>query len=501
MRQTLRIAISLSLFGCILLVTQPAGAVVQLQGYYDAWARTQAFDKTWQFDQPNHYLELRVLATPWKDWEAFGEISANSGRFLQTKPWELGEESDNIDIHRPEFLFNEAHILFRRPFLEAVAFSHQNRFWFSQPLLNIVDGNTLTDNWDGPRSQAIRFDLRNIKGFGGVFYWGAKSTNQEDFLAGRFFKGFAQNRMLLGLTFGRRHFGQFSNDYDETAALDFEIALGEIIPGISRLGRVTLVAEAGRNFSGGGALDDEEDKRNGVQAELRDFRLGRITFKSNVWSREPDFYTSISGREGDDDRKGYFVEAWWQVPHKQMDLRLAYKQNRAFEQVEADGELFHQDELWAELYMELKGNFGSWIKYRRFSGNTNITTGDSVYPNLVFELQGQNKLISVRPQVRFRDFGTRFAVQGFGMDLNLNVTSKWKFFGRILNANENTESRQTIFLQARYAAWNNAEFYLEYGDGGRSDRLTENDGFVGEGPSAMDQDFDRRIQLILRLWF
>jgi hypothetical protein len=87
------------------------------------------------------------------------------------------------------------------------------------------------------------------------------------------------------------------------------------------------------------------------------------------------------------------------------------------------------------------------------------------------------------------------------MEINLNVTSKWKFFARFLNADENTESRRTVFVQARYSGWQNADFYIEYGDGGRSDRLAENDSFVSESPSAQDQDYDRRVQLILKLWF
>jgi len=484
----------------VLLAPSPSAGAVQLQGFYEAFARAQAFDQTWQFDQPNHYFELRTLATPWKDFEAFAKISANSGRYRLTKP-PLALDAGNVDTHRPELLFNEGHILFRRPYMDVVAFSHQNRFWFSQPLLNIVDGNSLADFFDGPRSQALRLDLRNIKGFGGLFYYGAKSTNPESFAAGRFFKTFSRKRILFGGTFGRRDYGTTSQDYDLSGALDFELALGELFHFLSPLGRVTLVGEAGRNFSGETSLPSDATGLNGYQMELRDFRAGKFTFKLNGWYREPNFYTSVSNRQGENDRKGYFLETWWRVPHKQVDVRLAHWRNRAFERIEADGKKFDQRQYEVELYMVLKDGFSSWIKYRNFHGDEDVATGESTFQNLILELQGQNRLVSVRPEVRLRDFGTRFSVQGYGMEINLNVSSKWKFFGRFLNANENTESRQTVFLQARYSGFNNAELYLEYGDGGRSDRLAENDGFVSEGPSAQDQDFDRRVQLILRLWF
>ncbi len=473
---------------------------VELQGFYEAYSQAEAFDGTWQFDQPNHYAELRVLASPWADFEAFTKLSANSNRYRLTKP-PLAQNADNIDTHRPELLFNEGHILFRRPYMDIVAFSHQDRFWFSQPLLNVVDGSSLADYLDGPRSQALRVDLRNLRGFGGLFYYGTKSTNGENFFAGRFYKNLSDRRILLGTTFGRRDFGSTSRDYDLTGAMDFEIALGEFISPLAPLGRVSLVGEAGRNYSGETNLPLEDKGRNGYQLELRDLRAGRMTIKADAWYREPNFYTAISNREGDNDRKGYYLEGWWRLPRKQMDIRLAHWRNRAMERIEADGKKFDQRQYEAEVYMELKGGFSSWVKYRRFEGNKDIATGESVYRNLILELQGQNKLISVRPEVRFRDIGTRFATQGYGMEINLNATSKWKFFARFLNADENTESRRTVFVQARYSGWQNADFYIEYGDGGRSDRLAENDSFVSEGPSAQDQDYDRRVQLILKLWF
>jgi hypothetical protein len=482
----------------------PVGAATQLQGFYEAFGRGQSIDGTWQFDRPNHYLEMRVLSDPWRNWEAFVEGSVNSSRY---QPVQRAGNLVEVQRHSPELLFNEGHVRWRREHAEVVAFSHQNRFWFSQPLLGVVDGNQFSDERDGPRSQAIRSDFWDLAGFGGLFYLGSKSTNSEDFYAGRAWRRFQEGKILLGGTFGRKDYDGGDTDrvstenYDMAGAVDLELALGELIGPLGGLGRFTLVMEAGRNFSGERTLPRSEEDRNGYQMELRDVRWSSLTFKGQAWYREQNFHRhGLNYRDGEDDRRGYWGELWWRLPAKQVDLRYSHWSNEAWHDVGSDGELVDEFAHELELYAELKGGISSWVKYRYFQGNDDPVDGGE-YQNLIFQLQAQNRLISVRPQVRFRDFGTRREVQGYGMEVNLNVSSRWKVFGRFLNANEQNESRDTFFIQARFDAWSNSEFFIEYGDGGRSDRLTENDGFVDIGPDARSQDDDRRVQLILKLWF
>jgi hypothetical protein len=488
-------ALATTLFGA------RAHAGTSLQGYYEARVEASRADETLQMQMPNHYLELRALTNPWNRIEGFVELSASSNRFRNISPGIDPDAKINLDaafIHDPKVFFNEGHVKLNTSRAEFLFFSSQNRFWFSQPLLNIVDGNSLQDDFGGPRAQAVRIDFWDLAGFKGLAYYGDKATNGEDFAATRVTREFSEGKVLAGTTLGRRDFGSATRDYDFTAAMDLELALGELFPPLSRFGRSTVVVEGGRNLSTRD-VPSRKNQRNGLQMELRDFKIWDVTFKANGWYREPRFYTGMSSQQGNNDRRGAFTEAWYRVPRKQMDIRYAFWGERSLERRSTLNEQFQQYEHAIELYAELKGGFSTWVKYRDFRTNDNTTA--SSFKNFIFELQAQNKLISVRPQIRIRDIATPFAVEGYGMEINLNASSKWKFFARFLNANENTESRRTIFLQTRYSGFQSAEFFVEYGDGGRSDRLTENDSFVSEGSSAVDQDGERRVQAFLKLWF
>lgn len=492
----------LAVAGCALAwPAPPATAATQLSGFYEAFLRGQRGDESWQFDMPNHYFELRVLSDLGHGVEAFAEVSASSSRFRSISPGIDPTTQTNIDaafVHDPKVFFNEGHVKLRGDHAELLVFSSQNRFWFSQPLLGIIDGNSFQDDFGGPRAQAVRVDYWGVGPVGGLAYYGDKATNGEDFAAGRSWASFAGNRVVLGSTYGRKDFGTSSSDYDLAAAVDLELALGELWSPVERFGRTTLVGEYGRNFSG---WADDLDA-DGFQAELRDWRVGRLSGKLNYWYREPELYTGMTFRQNDDNQQGFWGELYYRLARKQVDLRYAYL-DRTQVEAELNDIRLHAREHQVEAYANLKGGISGWVKYRVFEDNAHELSSapDLAYHNLILELQAQNKLISVRPQVRFRDINTPFQVNGYGMEINLNVSSRWKFFSRFLNAEENTESRRTIFVQARYSGLDSGEFFLEYGDGGRSDRLTENDFFVGEGPSARDQDSERRIQAFLKLWF
>lgn len=475
-----------------LAAPRPSGAATELQGYYENYIQGNRGDESWQLEMPRHYFELRFLTTPWKDVEGFLKTGVESNRFRNA----TGEGF----FHTPELLFSEGHVKMRSSRTEVLFFSRQNRFWFSQPLLQVIDGNKFGG------SRAVRVDFWETFGFQGMAYYGDQTTSStvntaDDFAVTRITRPLLDRRILFGGTFGRVDFGSGTSEYGMAAALDAEFALGELLRPFDRFGRTTLVMEGARNFSGSEEFTSISQERNGFQAELRDVNVNALQFKLNGWYREPGLYSGrLTNRTGDDDRKGFFGEAYYRLPRKQIDLRYSHWREIAIEdRFTATGELFEQNEHKIEAYLELKGGFSSWIKWRRYYGNRDRDFQE--FRNIVLEVQGQNKLISVRPQIRLRDYGTPFEVAGYGMEINFNATSQWKFFARFLNAEENTESRRTIFLQARYNGFQDAEFYVEYGNGGDSDRLTENDGFISEGPSATNQDGERKVAAILKYWF
>ena len=467
-----------------------ADAATELQGYYETNFQGSRGDETWQVDRPRHFFEVRLLSAPWQGVEAFIKTYAESNRFA---------DRNDVSRHEPRLFFGEAHVKLRSQRTEVLFTTKQNRFWFSQPLLQVIDGNKLGG------SRAVRVDFWDSYGFQGLAYYGDQTSTSfeneaQDFAVTRVVRPSFDRRLQVGATFGRLDYGRDESAFDMTGAVDVELALGEVLPGMSRFGRTTLIVEAGRNFSGG--LDDADDL-NGYEAELRDIRIDALTLKLNGWYRERNAYTDrLSSRGGFDDRKGVFAEAYYRLPRKQIDVRYTYLKEQGLKErfFGPDGsDVFDQSAHALELYGELKGGFSAWIKYRH--DENNARTEFQERDDIVLEVQGQNKLISVRPQVRFRNVDLPFGVQGYGMEINFNATDNWKFFSRFLNAEENTESRRTVFLSAQYRGFRDAEFFIEYGDGGRSDRLTENDGFVDEGPSAVDQNGERRVQLILKYWF
>ncbi len=469
---------------------RPATAATELQGYYETNFQGSRSDDTWQLDRPRHFFELRLLTTPLDGAEAFLKTYAESNRFA---------EVNSINRHEPKFFFAEGHVKFRSGHTELLAFTKQNRFWFSQPLLQVIDGN----RFGGAR--AVRVDFWDTYGFQGLAYYGDQTNTSfvneaRDFVVTRITRPSFDRRVQFGGTFGRLDRDFDTSSYEMASAVDVELALGELVPGLHRLGRTTAVIEAGRNFSG--VLEDTEN-RNAIEAELRDVHLDALTFKLNGWYRESNSFTdNLSSRAGSDDRRGLFLESYYRLPRKQIDLRYTYLRESTIEEANfgpSENDILDYQEHTLETYLELKGGFNGRIKYR--TSETNAAAQFPEFEELLFEIQGQNKLISVRPQVRLKSLGQRNEVQGYGMEINFNLTDDWKFFARFLNAEENAESRRTTFLQAQFRGFRDAEFFLEYGDGGRSDRLAENDGYVNESSSALAQNDERRVQLRLKYWF
>jgi hypothetical protein len=82
--------------------------------------------------------------------------------------------------------------------------------------------------------------------------------------------------------------------------------------------------------------------------------------------------------------------------------------------------------------------------------------------------------------------------------MEFNATGKLKGYFRILNVNEETEARATVFAQLRYDIGYGAECFIEYGNPWQSDNLVNTDHFVNEGSGDR---FTHWTKMFLKLYF
>jgi len=154
--------------------------------------------------------------------------------------------------------------------------------------------------------------------------------------------------------------------------------------------------------------------------------------------------------------------------------------------IEEGGELRPTSNLYTELYVEFIKGFKGKVSYNRwhgFDGSAEIFDFYT-YPNIFAELSVENRLAKVRIQGRIRDWRTFRQIYAYGYDMEFNATGKLKGYFRILNVNEETEARATVYARVSYDVGYKAELFAEYGNGYDSDNLVNTDGFVTEGTSS-----------------
>jgi hypothetical protein len=470
----------------ILAATAPAHAVTTLQGYYEA--RTELWGQggggeyqPWHLTTPVHYLELRVLTTPWKDVEGFVELATASDRWI----FEQTTRDERV-------FMSEGHIRFRSSKAEIYLFSQQNRFWFSEPFLEIINADRVKNDFWGPRAQGIRMDFWDLYGFGGLAYYADQlQAGTDDYRAARIYRHLLDGDIVLGGTYARKDYGTAENEYDEVFAGDIQVAFGNIVEPLSGLGRVTWGLEAGKNISGWlWGVDDAMPI--GAFSEIRDIRYGPFSVRGSWQYYEPNFYTGMSSRENDDDYKGYYFEAHYRLPKKAINLKFSRYRYDAFEQETAAGERFFKQQYLGEIYAEFLYGFTGKVEYRWYQDH------NGTYPNLFFELVGRNKLMSIRPQFRIKDIDTIYQIEAYGVEFNINIGEWAKLYSRIMNANEDTESRASVFTQLRFDAWSGSEFFVEFGNPDHNNDLVNDDDFV---KWDLDNDIQEYFKLFLKVYF
>ncbi|MFH1689710.1 MAG: hypothetical protein ABIE42_05665 [Candidatus Eisenbacteria bacterium] len=486
----------------------PAAGVTTLEGYSSLMSELRSSgggDPSWGLDNPQLYAEFRLKSSPWQDIDSFLKVSAESNRWMD-------------DLKDTKFFFREAHLRFHASKFETHLFAGQDRFWLNEPLLQIVDSGQVKHDDYGPRAQGIRLDFWDTYGFSGAAFmsersdyvssgWSELSAAEQGYYPGSTvgdtissstddYRGFRMNkkvlsdRVQLGSTYARKDFNETayvgrSGNFDETVAFDAELALGDIAPVIGQFGRVTWASEYGRTTSGH-LSDDEDPGVNGFKTELRDIRVGPMQFLGAWETYGKDFYNqglAHGDRQNLNGYTQYYAEGHYRVPTKAINLKGWIRHAEPEDPLVTSHaqSVGNIDEWGSEAYIEFLNGFTGKTEYKVYEDNNGI------WPNLFFELTGENKLVKLRTQFRIRDIDSDYEVTAYGFEANVNLSDLWKFYARVMNVDEATESRQTAFAQIRYLGWNSAEFFVEFGNPDQSNDLVNDGDFVSHGANSITE--------------
>jgi len=396
-------------------------AVTRLEGYTEAFDQLSGESRIWRLDNPQLLAELRLLSSPWQDTEGFLKMQALSNK------WD-NERWKNF------FFLKEGHLKYRTSHVETYFFTGQDRFWLNEPLLNMVSQDVIKDDDNGPKAQGVRLDAWDLKGFTLAAFYSDKSTSYpailqpdvptgntayladivstDDYCGGRLRRPFLKDRLVLGSTYARKVYSLGSRNYDQVAGGDAELALGELVPPVGRFGRVTTTAEIGRNFSGW--LGDR--RPSGWKLEVRDLGVGPLTMIGSLYNYANDFYTLGLARGDiwdDNDYFGHYVEFNYRLPRKAINLKGWRSANKPHIFTNSRRPF---EETGGELYVEFVHGFKGRVEYKRFVNK------DGTWPNLLFEVGGENKLVKIRTQFRVKDMGTDYELRAYGFEANANLT-------------------------------------------------------------------------------
>lgn len=487
-----------------------AAAITTLEGYTSVMTEFRSSgggDPSWDLSNPQLYAEFRLKSSPWRDIDSFVKISAESNRWVD-------------DVKDTKFFFREAHVRFHADKFETHLFTGQDRFWLNEPLLQIVDsGQVKHDDW-GPRAQGVRLDFWDLYGFSGAgFYsersdyisvdWSALNSAEQGYFPGSTagdtldsstddYRGFRVNKRLwgdrvyLGTTYARKDMTFDDSSYvggrgkfQEAVAFDAEVGLGDVVPFLTRFGRVTWVAEYGRNTSGE-LWGAEGAEVNGFKTELRDVRVGPMRFLGSWETYGRDFYADelASGdKQNLNDYTQYYLEGHYRFPRKAVNLKGWVRHAEPDDPMSTSyaQTIGTVDEWGGEAYIEFLNGFTGKTEYKVYEDN------NGTWPNLFFELTGENRLVKLRTQFRIKDIDTDYELTAYGFEANVNLSDVWKFYARVMNVDEATESRQTAFAQVRYLGWNSAEFFVEFGNPDQSNDLVNDGDFATHGSNAVTE--------------
>ncbi len=505
----------------------PAPAATKMEGYYSIWTSSEKNDRNWRMHMPSHYAELKFLNTHSDGIESFVRMRVNAN----------SDDDRTIfaEYYTPPWIAAEGHVKFRSNHTETLLFSRQNHFWINdEPLFGLVnDWKLKNDNW-GPQSQGVRFEFWEVP-FLGLDHWGGTVIYSDD--GGTFDWGDGQiadgvdswivrlrnrgwsDRLVGGLMFLRKDWTNTSAPEDRDRyswmtnmvwSADLAFFPHDLVDMGLQLGPVNLEQSRWTVESAWSATPYREHVYGGPTeesylfgAEVRDINIDKLILHAWYFEFGENFRDYLSGRFDDNrefNRVQKHVEGIYFVPRKAITAKVSYDTFRKRVADEVGGGLRPSTSWYGELYIEFIKGFKGKVAYSRWHGYDSSSEINDffTYPGWFGEISVENFLAKIRLQGRVRDAGTFRQVTAFGFDMNVNITDKLKGYLRMLNVNEETEARHTMFAQLKYDLGFGAEFYFEYGDAGQSDNIVYTDWFVQEGNNDNLRD---RLALSFRSWF
>ena len=521
-------AVVLATLLCALAVL-PSSAATKVEGYYSVYTSASRYDRNWHFSKPSHYTELKFISTHSENVESYLKLRAST-------------DYDNglttfAEYYTPPWISAEGHIKFRSKHTETILFNRQNYFWLNdEPLFHLVDDGKLKNDSYGPQSQGARFEfwdssplgLGNWGGTiiysdnGGTYDWGADTdevTDGDDGIIVRLRNRSWGDRLVGGFTFLRKDWTDTSSEdnrslhkwmHNTVYAADLAFFPRDLAGSGLHLGPIDLeqsrwtVEVAGSESPWRENVQNESsDNAYLFGAEIRDIHIDKLILHAWHFDFGEDFRDYLGYRFDDSheyNRVQNHVEGIYFVPRKAITAKVSHDHIRKRVADEPGGGLRPEDNLYAELYVEFIKGFKGRVAYTHWHG---FDSSDEVYdfysyPGWFGEVSVENFLAKIRLQGRVKDAGTFRQVTAFGFDMNVNITDRLKGYLRMLNVNEETEARHTMFAQLKYDLGFGAEFYFEYGDAGQSDNIVYTDWFVQE---STNDNLSDRLALSFRSWF
>ena len=359
------------------------------------------------------------------------------------------------DAKDTKFFFREAHLRFHANKFETHLFTGQDRFWLNEPLLQIVDSGQVKHDDYGPRAQGIRLDFWDTHGFSGAafvsersdyvsvgwselsaaeqgYYPGAAagdtiSSSTDDYRGFRINKKVFHDQIQLGSTYARKDFNNTSyggsrSSFDEIIAFDAEFALGELVPPLTSVrdaspgspstgatppgtcGTTRIPASTGSRPSFGTSGSDPSR----FLGSCEDVRQGLL--QPGAGDR----------RQAEPERlqRSTTLEGHYRVPTKAVNLKGWIRHAEPEDPMVTSHaqSVGVTDEWGSEAYLEFLNGFTGKTEYKVYEDN------NGTWPNLFFELTGENRLVKLRTQFRIKDIDTDYELTAYGFEANVNLS-------------------------------------------------------------------------------